>query len=191
MPTSQHCGERVRGQALQVSCRAGVIRGDNMIGIDTLKTAAVGALVAGSFGFGGGYKVADWRLTSAHTAEAFKASQRAASELAEATSERDALSSKLSAANDENLRRLQNAQSQTNDLRARLADGTASLRIAAKCPGVPATTESASGSRVDTGTSAELDTDARRAYFSLRDGINRAEAKLSACQSELRLRSGQ
>ena len=156
----------------------------NLPFVPDLKTAAVVALVVGVAAFSGGYKVADWRLTAKANAEALERAQRAEKARDETIAERDALAAKLATAND-----LRNAQNETNRLRDRLNAGSIGLRIAGTCPRVAAQTESAPGSRVDTGTGAELDSTARRAYFALRDGIDRASAQLAACQDELRLRT--
>lgn len=161
----------------------------NLPFVPDLKTAAVVALVVGVVAFGGGYKVADWRLTGQYTAEKLEANQEAAKALADMTAERDALAGKLSAANDKHTNELRNAQNETNRLRDRLNAGSSGLRIAAICPGPRLDSQAASPARVDTGTGAELDSTARRAYFALRDGIDRASAQLAACQDELRLRT--
>lgn len=157
--------------------------------IPDIKTAAIVALITAVVAFGGGYKVADWRLTGQYTAEKLKASQAAAKALADMTADRDALAGKLSAADDKHTNELRNAQNETNRLRDRLANSSSGLRIAATCPESRLGPQAASGARVDTGTGAELDSTARRAYFALRDGIDRASAQLAACQDELRLRT--
>lgn len=157
--------------------------------IPDIKTAAIAALIAGALAFVGGYKVADWRLTGQYTAEKLEASQAAAKALAAMTDERDILAGKLSAANDRHTDELRKAQNETNSLRDRLRTGSIGLRIAATCPESRLGPQASSGARVDTGTGAELGETARRAYFALRDGIDRASAQLAACQDELRLRT--
>ena len=157
--------------------------------IPDIKTAAIVALVVGVAAFGGGYKVADWRLTGQYAAEKLEAAKTAAKALADMTDERDKLAGKLSTANDRHTNELRNAQNETTRLRDRLNAGSSGLRIAATCPAARLGTEAASPARVDTGTGAELDSTARRAYFALRDGIDRASAQLAACQDELRLRT--
>lgn len=156
--------------------------------IPDLKTAVVVALVVGVAAFAGGYKVADWRLTAQANAEALERAQRAEKARDEAITERDALAAKLATANDKHANDLRNAQNETTRLRDRLNAGSIGLRIAGTCPrlGNP---QAAPGARVDTGTGAELDSTARRAFFALRDGIDRASAQLAACQDELRLRT--
>ncbi|MBK6587891.1 MAG: lysis protein [Acidobacteria bacterium] len=153
----------------------------NLPFVPDLKTAAIVALIVGVAAFGGGYKVADWRLTGQYTAEKLKASQDAAKALADMTADRDLLAGKLSVANDKHTNELRNAQNETNRLRDRLANSSSGLRIAATCPESRLGPQAASGVRVDTGTGAELDSTARRAYFALRDGIDRASAQLAAC----------
>lgn len=153
------------------------------------KSLALVALIVGVFAFGGGYKVADWRLTGQYTAEKLEASQAAAKALADMTADRDLLAGKLSAADDKHTNELRNAQNETNRLRDRLANSSNGLRIAATCPESRLDPQAASGAHVDTGTGAELDSTARRAYFALRDGIDRASAQLAACQDQLTLRT--
>jgi prophage endopeptidase len=138
--------------------------------------------------FAVGYTVADWRLTGQHTAEKLEAARGAAKALADMTAARDQLSAALTAANDLHTSELRKAQNETNSLRDRLRAGNLRLRVAAVCP--DSTAQTAGGTRVDSGTGAELDEPARRAYFALRDGIDRATAQLAACQDELKLRVG-
>ena len=161
----------------------------NIPGLPDLKTAAVVALVVGVAAFAGGYKVADWRLTGQYTAEKLEAAKTAAKALADMTADRDRLSAALTASNDLHTAALRKAQNETNSLRDRLRAGSIGLRIAATCPAADPRPQAASGARVDSGTGAELNETARRAYFALRDGIDRASAQLAACQDELRLRT--
>lgn len=156
--------------------------------IPDIKTAVVVALVVGVAAFGGGYKVADWRLTAKATAEALERAQRAEKARDEAIIERDRLAGKLATANDQHTDELRKAQNETNRLRDRLRDGSIGLRIAGTCPRV-GEAQGPARPGVDSGTGAELAEPARRAYFSLREGIDRASAQLAACQDELRLRT--
>ena len=94
----------------------------------------------------------------------------------------EAMAARLRASDDLHAAKLQEAQNETNRLRDRVSAGPVRLLVAAKCPDVP---QAASAPGVDSGTGAELDPAARSAYFALRDGINRAETKLAACQAEL------
>lgn len=66
-------------------------------------------------------------------------------------------------------------------LQNRVDNHSKQLRINAKCPDMPKTADSA---RVATG-SAELNEDARRAYFNLRAGIAETLALLQLCQETL------
>ena len=157
--------------------------------IPDIKMAAIAAIISGLLAFSGGYKVADWRLTGQYAAEKLKASQGATKALADMTADRDLLAGKLSAANDQHSNELRKAQNETNRIRDRLTNSSGGLRIAATCGESRLGPKTASGPRVDTGTGAELDPIARRAYFSLRDGIDRASAQLAACQDELKLRA--
>lgn len=162
----------------------------NIPALPDFKTAAVVALVAGALAFVGGYKVADWRLTAKANGEALQREKKALDDLATMTADRDRLAGLLATANDAHIDELRKAQDETNRLRDGLRNGSIGLRIAGKCPAAPAT-ESPAGSRVDTGTGTELAEPARRAYFALRDGIDRASAQLAACQDELRLRTAE
>ncbi len=150
---------------------------------------AAGCLVA-AFGAGwsGGWGVNGWRLSSAYNAERVTQRDAAAEVLRLALADRDRKADTLRAANDTNLAKLQGAQDETNLLRTRLASGTGGLRVRAICPTAPVP-QAAPASGVGDGAGAELDPAARRDYFALRDGINRVEAKLAACQDELRVRS--
>lgn len=79
-------------------------------------------------------------------------------------------------------------------LRARVAAGAVRLRVAARCPAVPATS---AGAGVDHGKAdgpdpvagptgdAYLDPAAEPAYFALKDGLARQREQLLACQSIL------
>lgn len=77
-------------------------------------------------------------------------------------------------------------ESETSDLERCIATGKCGLRIAAKCPAVPAT-GTVSG-RAGEGT-AELTEAAGRTYLALRRGLDRQFAELQFCRSELRKRS--
>lgn len=149
---------------------------------------ALVALIASACVFVAGYKVADWRLTSAFEAERHAASEAAREDLRKRTVERDALAVDLAASNDQHQRDMEIARNETNRLRTRLASGGSGLRVAVNCPGPRLGPEAAAGPRVDSGTRAELDPASRRAYFALRDGIDRSTGQLAACQAELRRR---
>lgn len=147
---------------------------------------AAGALVTA---FVGGWEVNGWRLTSAHDAERLQAAADAAESLRFANASRDALAARLRASDDLHAAQLQKAQNETNRLRDRVSAGPARLLVAAKCPAAPVLPQAASAPGVDSGTRAELNPEARSAYFALRDGINATEAKLAACQAELKERT--
>lgn len=144
------------------------------------------AAAAASVAFGSGWAVNGWRLNAKHDREAREVAEVTRVTLAQRTAERDALQARLTASDDAERKKLQEAQDETNRLRDCLRNGTCGLRIAAKCPArLPQADPVPS---VDTGTGAELDRPAEQAYFALRDGINRASAQLAACQKELTLR---
>lgn len=140
-------------------------------------------------GFLSGYEVADWRLTAKANAEEVERTKRAEKVRDEAIAAYNHLAGELAAAGDTHAADLRKAQNETNDLRDRLSVGSVGLRLAGKCPAAALGPQAAPGPRVDIGTGAELDSTARRAYFALRDGIDRAAAQLAACQDELRLRT--
>ena len=141
------------------------------------------AAVALAAAFAGGWAVNGWRLGAARDAEI----THDAEVLRDRTIERDALAHRLRESNDQQAASLQGARDETNRLRDCMRDVTCGLRIAAKCPArLP---QAASTPSVDPGAGAELDADAERAYFAVRDGINKASAQLAACQAELRIRT--
>lgn len=145
------------------------------------------ALALAAAGFGGGWLVNGWRLTSEYNAEAATRAQAYAVQVGALTADRDALALKLTARDDANLDKLRKAQNETNRIRDCVRSGTCGLRVPVLCP-VPQSPSAAPGASVDTGTRAELDGAAGRAYFALRDGIDRAGSQLAACQDQLRLR---
>lgn len=143
--------------------------------------AAAVALIAA---FGAGFTVATWRADAAR----LKVAERAAKDLKDMTDARDQLAGVLKASADTYESKLRKARNETTALRDSVADG-GRLRIATTCPDtIPKATP---GTSVDSGARAELDPDARRAYFALRDGIDTASGQLAACQDQLRLRDSQ
>jgi len=142
--------------------------------LDVARLGAPALVVAAFFG---GWTVNGWRLD----ARGADAAQAATVALQTSVRQREALALKLSQANDAALSELQGAQSETNKLRDCLRAGTCGLRVAAQCP--EATAASAG---LDIGAAAELTPNAGRAYFALRDGIDRASSQLSACQALIR-----
>jgi prophage endopeptidase len=86
---------------------------------------------------------------------------------------------------------LKEKERENDKLRAAVAAGTVRLRLKATCPEVPGAAASGEPGPVDNGVWPELDAAAGPAYFSLRSGIIRKEAQLSACQGLLRLRSAE
>lgn len=148
----------------------------------SLKLAA--AVLGFTVAFGGGWA---WRSSIARADEATTASALAESNgeaqrkiNAAHTHDADA----LRAIADQAQIKLKGAQDETNRLRDCMRRGTCGLHLHASCSaGLPATI-TASG--VGTGGGAQLDADAERNYFALRDAIQRTETKLSACQGSLR-----
>lgn len=150
-------------------------------------TAAI-ALACFLGGLASGYKVENWRGELKANAEALQRARDAISARDEAVAAYTHLAGELSAKNDQHAADLRAAQNETNLLRSRVNAGSLGLRVAANCPDLSQVAP-APGSRVDSGTGAELAGPARRAYFALRDGIDAVDAKLAACQDELRLRA--
>lgn len=146
------------------------------------KLALVLALLAA--GFAGGYKVADWRADAAKLVVA----ERAAKDLQDMTAARDQLAKVLQTSNDAYQSKLRKSQNETNHLRDDVSIGSAGLRIAATCgePRLGAQTTASAG--VAVGDTAELGTTARRAYFNLKDGIDRASAMIEGLQDQLKQR---
>lgn len=139
--------------------------------------------------FGSGWAVNGWRLGTKNAQEAAGRAETARKVLAQRTDERDALADRLRASDDLSYLLLQGAQDETTDIGGSVLAGERRLLIAAKCP-TPGVPEAASAPGVDPDPRAELDPEAGRAYLDLRTGINRTEAKLVACQGQLKLRSG-
>jgi len=77
-------------------------------------------------------------------------------------------------------------ENETSALERAVADGTKRLRIKASCPAVR--TDGTFPGGAVSGT-AELTTEAGRAYWDLRRGLDRQFAELQFCRSELRKRS--
>lgn len=150
------------------------------------------AIIAGALltAFGAGWAVNGWRITSAVNADHVQALHDANQAKERAEAQRDALAASIKASDDAHASQLQKAQNETNALRDRVSAGPVRLLVAAKCPAAGVVPAASSASSVDPGDGAELDPSARSAYFALRDGIDRAEGKLSACQGQLKLRSG-
>lgn len=150
----------------------------------TMVRALVAAVIAAAL-FGAGWTVNGWRWSerlatehaalSAATVTASEAAREREQVLADAIAAIDAdRTTERTKANDENAR-----------LRAAVDAGAVRLHVAAHCPtaGLP---DSAAGPGLDYRAGAELDAAARAAYFGLRDGLKRSEAKLSACQDVIR-----
>lgn len=77
-------------------------------------------------------------------------------------------------------------ENETSALERCIATGKCGLRIAAKCPAVPATGTVPGGAGEGT---AELEHAARSGYFALRREADRQYGELQFCRSELRKRS--
>lgn len=84
------------------------------------------------------------------------------------------------------IKKIEAGENENKTLRSDIERGAKRLRINAKCPTMPGAVAGAGGN--DNAT-AELDADARQAYFDLRTGITKTESLLAFCQSELISRS--
>lgn len=84
----------------------------------------------------------------------------------------------------EGYKALQEKERENARLRDAVESGRQRLRVAAKCPSVPQSPDSAG---VDNGGAAELDASARPAYYALRAGIAKQHEQLKACQGIVRL----
>jgi len=146
------------------------------------KLALVLALLAA--GFISGFKVADWRADAAKLVVA----KQSAKDLKDMTTARDQLAKVLQTSNDAHEAKLRKAQNETNRLRDDVAAGSAGLRIAATCSEPRLGAQSAASAGVVAGDTAELSPTARRAYFGLKDGIDRASAMIEGLQDQLRQR---
>lgn len=135
--------------------------------------------------FAAGWAANGWRLGANHAAEALARSQATVRWMEAADAERLALQTKLTASDDAAAAKLRSAQDETNRLRDCLRAGTCGLRVNVAAPRCPDLPEAAPGAGVDSAAGARLDPDAESAYFALRDGIDRVQAKLTACQGRL------
>lgn len=148
-----------------------------------------GLILALAGAFWAGWAGNGWRLNAENDRERLELAKQAARQLDAMTADRDAKAAELATSNDKHLAELQGAQNETNRLRDCLRTGSCGLRVAATCPDYPSVPQATAAPGVDSGTRAELTPDAESAYFALRDGIDRTEAKLAACQDELRVRA--
>ena len=145
---------------------------------------AVGALV-GAFGAGWYAQGLRWDADVASREAAASAAQTEASNraVAQIAAERVAAQQREADA----IQHLARLQHENDDLRARVDAGAVRLRVAAKCPSVPAPAGTIPGEPGR--TFAELDGDAERAYFAHRDAIAKWTARLEQCRAEVRARS--
>lgn len=151
----------------------------------TIQAKAFLLVAAFLLGLVAGWRVENWHLTSAHEKEKLAQIEVNQQAFAKLLADRDELASKLTASNDKYFKQWRAAQNETNRLRNA---GSYGLRVRALCPDSGQSAQGATNASLDTGTGAELAPVARQAYFALRDGIDRTEAKLAACQAELILR---
>lgn len=152
-----------------------------MIGPKTIATAAVLAALS----FGAGWKVCAWRQASQVADKQAQELSDAIRDRDAAIKERDAFAARVNASDSKAQEGLKNAQAENDRLRDCLRNGSCWLRVAAKCPPVPASSPAASGPVVDHGTAPRLDSAVESAYFALRDGIEQQRRQLEACQARL------
>lgn len=153
-----------------------------------MKTGA--ALVLLALAFGAGWVVNGWRLgeraaevQADHEAAASAAWRENARELSRLQELADDLQARVNATTAQARKDLEIANAETNALRDCLRRGTCGLRVntaPTACP--PAVPGAPDRGPVDPGAGTVLTPDAESAYFTLREGLTRTEAKLRACQ---------
>jgi hypothetical protein len=138
-------------------------------------------------GFVAGWVSNGWRLGSKlayqnakHTETLRQITEQSAAKLAELTAERDAKQALITKIDLEHLKRAQAHEIELSSLRAAVDDGRKRLSVRANCPAMP---HAAAGSGVAQPGQAELDPDARQAYYDLRAGIVSIESELRACKA--------
>lgn len=154
----------------------------------TWRAGAALALVAAAFG--AGWAANGWRLDGRaaemradHEAAAGAAWRENAREVSRLAGETRELQARLNAIASQARTDLENANAETNALRDCLRRGACGLRVNAAPASCPAAVPRAPDGRpVDSGAGAVLTPDAESAYFALREGLARTEAKLKACQ---------
>lgn len=153
-------------------------------------TYALPALLVGVLAWGVEHlrlsaELADTHLT--HTEQLRAITKANTQELERATRQAESLQQQVAALDTRYTQELTNAKANADRLRDAVDSGAKRLRILAKrpahCPAVPGAPGDTS---LGDGAGLELDPVARRAYFSLRAGIDRDTAKLNACQGILR-----
>lgn len=144
--------------------------------------------------FGAGWAANGWRLDARiksinadHANAVTDANERVRVAQADLQTERDRKTDQVAVIDVEQTVQLRKAQNETDRLRTCVANGTCGLRVnvvgPANCPAnVPITDATSS---VDHGAGARLAPDAEQAYWGLRVGMMRAQAKLTACQQTL------
>lgn len=150
--------------------------------------ALLGAFAAGWYVQGERGDAALATLQSEHSTALAAAEHNARVAQEALNDERDQWNIERGRVADEALEKVRLANVETNRLRDCIADGTCGLRVAAKCPASrPADVPQAgTPGRVDHGAAPELDADARRNYFALREGIALITRQLEACQQSQR-----
>lgn len=152
-----------------------------MISIATARGIALMVVVALIFGLGfaAGYRwlALDFATYREDQAKALVAAQN---EIAAAKASEDRRIADLDRTHTEELA---NAQAEIERLRDAVADGSRRLRIAARCPRMPAAESAAS---VDDGGTPELTGAAERNYWRLRERIQTLTAQLKGLQAYVR-----
>lgn len=159
--------------------------------IDLRVVAAGAALVAA---FGAGVVVQGWRggaeidrLRAQHSGAVATANRTALVLQRRLDDERNAAAERLAQIDSTGTAKLREAQYETNRLQRCIADGTCGLRVRTveRACSAGDVSGAATPGRVDARAGTELAPDARSAYFDLRAGLNRMQAKLAACQDSL------
>lgn len=128
------------------------------------------------------------RINAEHREQILVVVEANADELARAYDKNERLKTDIEKLDSEYTEGLERAKNETDALRDAVDDSNQRLHIATKapansdCPSVPQADSASMGAA----HGAELDAEARRAYFNLRSGIDSATAKLEACQEILR-----
>jgi prophage endopeptidase len=147
--------------------------------------------------FGAGWGVNGWRLNAEisdiqgkHAGAQMVASRAALTLQQERDTARDTLGKLQSDIDKRGTVELTKVKNENDSLRADVTAGIKRLHLSAVCNApssdLPGT---ASGGRVDTGTTAGLTPDAEQNYFALRSGITATQTVLAACQATLRAAS--
>lgn len=153
--------------------------------ITAIPWRAIGIALVAALLFGAGWTVNGWRYEGRIAKSTAQAAfdQTTASE--KARMDEQTWRNRYAALDQETTRKMSEARNEIEALRARVESGAVRLRVSATCPGKTDLHAGAGATGLDHGAGAELDPDARSAYFALRAGLIRVETKLAAAQDAL------